>query len=115
VSANIPPRLVASPVQIRFGRVIEGGIAISEKYNCYLFFYFVFIVGLFMKFNDVLDAIDEMDFDERASISDILYQRVRDERRSLLVQEVKESSIEYSQGFAKSGEVSDLLSELSNE
>jgi len=68
-----------------------------------------------MTLDKMLEAIALFPLDDQLMISDILHQRVVEEKRKLLANSVKESLQEYNSGSTKSGSVNDFLKDVEEE
>ncbi|MBO0349965.1 hypothetical protein J0895_12755 [Phormidium pseudopriestleyi FRX01] len=65
------------------------------------------------KFQKALEVIEALPIDDQAMLVDIIQQRLRQQRRDELLQEVVRSQQEYEAGTVRRGSVMDLLTELS--
>ena len=63
-------------------------------------------------FDEALDIIESLPEDQKESIIEIVKHRLIEDRRDLLVQNIKEAREEYSRGEAKLGTVDDLIREI---
>ncbi|MEI6262132.1 MAG: hypothetical protein WCR46_19790 [Deltaproteobacteria bacterium] len=63
-------------------------------------------------FDEALDIIESLPEDQKESIIEIVKHRLIEDRRDLLVQNIKEAREEYSRGEARRGTVDDLIREI---
>ncbi len=63
-------------------------------------------------FDEALDIIESLPEDQKESIIEIVKHRLIEDRRNLLVQNIKEAREEYSRGEARRGTVDDLIREI---
>jgi len=64
-------------------------------------------------FDEALDIIESLPEDQKESIIEIVKLRLIENRRNVLVQNIKEAREEYSNGEVRRGSVDDLMRELS--
>jgi hypothetical protein len=64
------------------------------------------------KLQALLDLLDELTFEEKEMLFDIVYPRLIRERRIRLAEEVAEARQAYRQGQVRRGGVDDLVAEL---
>ncbi len=65
-----------------------------------------------LRFDEVVDAVDRLSFDEQKVLAGILRRRLRDEKRKRFVEEVMESRREYERGEYKQVTVEELMREV---
>jgi hypothetical protein len=65
-----------------------------------------------MRFCDVVEAADSLSFEEKEELIGILEQRMRDERRAKLLQEVEQSRKDFAEGRYKAGTVDEIMREI---
>jgi hypothetical protein len=63
-------------------------------------------------FDEALDIIESLPEDQKESIIEIVKHRLIEDRRDLLVQNIKEAREEYARGEARRGTVDDLIREI---
>ena len=63
-------------------------------------------------FDESLDIIESLPEEQKESIIEIVKHRLIEDRRDLLVQNIKEAREEYSRGEARRGTVDDLIREI---
>lgn len=64
------------------------------------------------KFQKAIEVIEALPIDDQAILVEIIQQRLRQQRRDELLQEVGRSQQEYEAGNVHRGSVADLLAEL---
>ena len=64
------------------------------------------------KFQKALEVVEALSIDDQAILVEIIQQRLRQQRRDELLQEVGRSQQEYEAGTVRRGSVADLLAEL---
>ncbi len=65
-----------------------------------------------LSFQQILDFVEQLDFEQRESLIDIVKRRLIDLRRDELAISIKESRADYKKGNVKSGSVEDLMKDL---
>jgi len=65
-------------------------------------------------FQQAIEAVESLSLEDRAILLDILRQRLRQQRRDRLLQEIAEARAEYDRGQVQYGSVSEFLAELDN-
>jgi hypothetical protein len=63
-------------------------------------------------FDEALDIIESLPEDQKESIIEIVKHRLIEDRRDLLVQNIKEAREEYSRGETRRGTVDDFIREI---
>jgi len=63
-------------------------------------------------FQKIIEAIEQLSLEDREILVDIIQNRLKQERREQLLQEVTEAERDYAQGNVHRGSVSELLKEL---
>ncbi len=63
-------------------------------------------------FQKIIEVIEQLSLEDREILVDIIQNRLKQERREQLFQEVTEAERDYVQGNVRSGSVSELLKEL---
>ena len=63
-------------------------------------------------FNDVLEAVEELSFDEQETLVGIVRRRLAERRRAELVRDVQEASEEYRQGECRPITPDELIHEI---
>ena len=63
-------------------------------------------------FDEALDIIESLPEDQKESIIEIVKHRLIEDRRDLLVQNIKEAREEYSRGEVRRGTAGDLFREI---
>jgi hypothetical protein len=63
-------------------------------------------------FQSAIEVVEALSFDEQAILIDIIDKRLKQHRRSQLLQEVLEAEENYAQGNVRRGSVADLMAEL---
>jgi hypothetical protein len=63
-------------------------------------------------FQSAIEVVEALSFDEQAILIDIIDKRLKQQRRSELLQEVSEAEENYAQGNVRRGSVADLIAEL---
>jgi hypothetical protein len=64
------------------------------------------------KFQKAIEVVEALPFDDQAMLVEIIQQRLRQQRRDELLEEVGRSQQEYEAGNFHRGSVADLLAEL---
>jgi hypothetical protein len=65
-----------------------------------------------VKINDILDQFDNLNFEDKEYLHDIISKRLIENRREQIKQAGIEAEKDYREGRAKSGTVADLLKDL---
>ena len=65
-----------------------------------------------MPFGEVLEAIDQLSFDEQETLIDILHHRLAEQSRKQLVAEVEAAQQEFSEGKSQPTTTEDLMKEI---
>ena len=65
-------------------------------------------------FQKTIEAVEALSPDAQVILIDIIYKRLKQQRRNELLQAVAEAREDYSKGNVRSGSVTDLLAELDN-
>jgi hypothetical protein len=65
-------------------------------------------------FQQAIEAVESLSLEDRAMLLDILRQRLRQQRRDRLLQEIAEARAESDRGQVQYGSVSEFLAELDN-
>jgi len=63
-------------------------------------------------FQKIIEAIEQLSLEDREILVDIIQNRLKQERREQLFQEIAEAEHDYVRGNVRSGSVSELLKEL---
>jgi hypothetical protein len=64
------------------------------------------------KFQSAIEVVEALSFEEQELLIDIIDKRLKQQRRSELLQEVSEAEQDYVQGNVRRGSVADLIAEL---
>jgi len=64
------------------------------------------------KFDDVLEAIEQLPADEQADLVEVVRRRLAERGRQRVVDDVREARSEFHRGAAKSASVDDLMREI---
>lgn len=65
-----------------------------------------------VRFDDVLDAADQLSLDEQETLIDILRRRMIERRRAVLAKEIEEADKEFQDGKCKTVTPSELMKEI---
>ncbi|PSB04599.1 hypothetical protein [Merismopedia glauca] len=65
-------------------------------------------------FQKAIEVVEALPLEDRAILVDIIAQRLREERRDLLLKTVAEAERDYAEGNVRRGSILDLMSELDN-
>lgn len=65
-----------------------------------------------MSIHEIVNAADNLSFDEQQTLLDILKRRVAEVRRKQLVQEVQEARDEFSKGQCQPASVQEIMKEV---
>ena len=63
-------------------------------------------------FNDVLESIDKLSFDEQETLMEVLHRRLIEHRRSVLSKEIQNAHDEFREGSCKPAAPSDIIKEI---
>jgi hypothetical protein len=63
-------------------------------------------------FQSAIEVVEALSFDEQAILIDIIDKRLKQQRRSELLQEVSQAEQNYAEGNVRRGSVTDLMAEL---
>ncbi len=63
-------------------------------------------------FQSAIEVVEALSYDDQAILVDIIDKRLKQHRRSELLQEVAEAEQNYAQGNVSRGSVADLMAEL---
>jgi hypothetical protein len=63
-------------------------------------------------FQSAIEVVEALSLDEQAILIDIIDKRLKQQRRSELLQEVKAAEQDYAAGEVRRGSVTDLMAEL---
>ena len=63
-------------------------------------------------FQQAIETVESLPLETQDALITVIQNRLREKRRSLLVNSVKESEAEYKSGNAKRGTAADLMAEL---
>ncbi len=63
------------------------------------------------RFSDVVEAIDQLSFEEQVAISSLLENRLRDQKRRRLVERVQASRSDFERGDYKPATVDEIMRE----
>jgi hypothetical protein len=64
------------------------------------------------EFESAIEVVEALSFEEQKLLIDIIDKRLKQQRRSQLLQEVSEAEQDYAQGNVRRGSVADLMAEL---
>lgn len=64
-------------------------------------------------FNEALEVVESLPEEQRASLIEIVKNRLIEERRDMLAKNIKEAKREFTRGSVKRGTVDDLMRDLS--
>ena len=65
-----------------------------------------------MRFDEIIEAVEEMDISDREMLIDIVSKRLLEQKRNQIISDVRQSRKDYSSGNVKRGSSKDLLAEL---
>ena len=65
-----------------------------------------------MRFNDVLEAVEELTLDEQTELVEVVRRRVAEQGRQRLMAELRESRAEFARGEAKITSIDELMKEI---
>ncbi|MBE2188373.1 MAG: hypothetical protein KGZ71_10365 [Desulfobulbaceae bacterium] len=68
-----------------------------------------------MSFAEILDAVDILPIEDRIELTRILQQRLIEDRREILVQEIVEANQELKSGKLKIQTIDQIMSDIENE
>lgn len=63
-------------------------------------------------FYEILEESSELTLDEQESFVEILQKRISDEKRKIIVNEVREATIEFNKGNKNVSSIQDILDEI---
>jgi len=66
-------------------------------------------------FGEILETIDQLPYDDKLALNDILNKRVNEEKREKLIAEVMTSRYEYEIGLAKPTTVNEIMNQITSE
>lgn len=66
-------------------------------------------------FQEALDIVESLPEHQQESIATIILSRIRERRRELMVENIKEARAEFERGECHSGTVEDLMKELTED
>ncbi len=67
-----------------------------------------------MSFAEILDAVDILPIEDRIELTRILQQRLIEDRREILIQEIKEANQELQSGKLKIQSIDQIMSDIEN-
>jgi hypothetical protein len=68
-----------------------------------------------MSFAEILDAVDILPIEDRIELTRILQQRLIEDRREILIQEIEEANQELKSGKLKIQTIDQIMSDIENE
>ena len=63
-------------------------------------------------FNDVLESVDSLSYEEQETLMEIMHRRLIDHRRSILANEIQEADEEFRNGSVKPASPSEIIEEV---
>ena len=63
-------------------------------------------------FNEVLESIEKLSFDEQETLIEVLHRRLIEHRRSVLAQEIQDANDEFREGSSKPAAPSEIIKDI---
>lgn len=64
------------------------------------------------RFQQAIETVEQLPVDDQALLIEIIRQRLVDQRRAEIAEEIREARVAYQQGKVRRGSVDDLMKEL---